>query len=154
MRYDFDKAKAYCFKLFKFRLRTEKEIRDKLKRRQFCKDVIEDVIEYFKSLNYINDSAFTKSWIESRIQKPFGLKRITYELREKGISERIIEEEIFKLKNFYSEYDIAKGIAEERFRKIIQRIDPEKAKRRIYSFLLRRGFSSDIALDIINKFLR
>lgn len=126
MRCDFDKAKDYCFKLFRFRLRSEKEIRDKLKRRQFCKDIIEDVIRYLKSLNYINDSVFAKNWIESRIQKPFGLRRIIYELREKGISGRIIEEEISKLKNLYSEYDIAKRIAEEKFRKISQRIDLKK----------------------------
>jgi len=161
VRQDFDKAKDYCFKLFKFRLRSEREIRDRLKRKRFSPDIIENIIVYFKGLNLINDSQFTKSWIESRLKKPFGLKRIIYELKDRGISEKIIAEEIQETKKGYSEYEIVKRIVEEKFtpllhprsgfKRQISRIDPNKIKRKIYSFLLRKGFSSDTILDVLSE---
>lgn len=148
---DFNKAKDYCFKLFKYRLRSEKEIRDRLKKRRFSSQIIENLIVYLKSLNYINDSLFTKSWIEARIKKPFGLERIIYELKDKGISEEIIQEEIQKIRKDYSESDRAKRLAQEKF-KSQPRIDPEKLKRRVYSFLLRRGFSPEVIYEVLDEY--
>lgn len=148
---DFNKAKDYCFKLFKYRFRSERETRDRLKRKRFSPEIIENVIIYFKGLGLINDLLFTKSWIEARLKRPYGLKRIIYELKNKGISEKIIEEEIQEIRKSYSEYDIVKRIAEEKFKGLNLRIDPDKIKRRIYSFLLRRGFSPEVIYEVLNQ---
>jgi len=152
---EFDKAKDYCYKLFRYRFRSEKEIRHRLRKRKFSKNIIERIIFYFKGLNYIDDSSFTRSWIEARLKKPYGLRRIEYELRNKGISEKIIKEEIERIKD-YSEYKIVKEIVEEKFTQPLHakqalRIDPNKLKKRLYSFLLRRGFSPEIILEVLDN---
>jgi len=161
---DFKKAKDYCLRLFKYRFRSEREIRDRLRRKKFSPEVIEKVIVHFKGLRFIDDAIFTKSWIEARLKKPYGLKRIIYELKNKGISEKIIESEIQKIRLGYSEYDTIKRIAEEKFTQLLHtragfkrqnlRIDQDKVKRRIYSFLLRKGFSSDVILEVLGQWER
>ena len=144
----FQKAQAYAFLLLKFRLRSEKEIRQRLKRKKFDDDVIEKTLYFLKDRGFIDDEKFAKSWLESRIQRPLGLERLRQELKIKGITQEIIEEEILKLKENYSESQVVSSLAKARFKKI-KGIDRNKAKERIFRYLIRRGFSSDTIIDTI-----
>ena len=136
------KAKEAIYRLLKFRLRSEKEIRDKLRAKGFADHIIEHSIEYFKNLELMDDRTFAREWITSRLARPFGKNRILYELKEKGIDPEILREELDCATRQYSESDIATALALRQSLKY-KNIDRPKMKQRVYSYLLRRGFSSD-----------
>lgn len=143
MARDIGGAKEYVFRLLALRPRTEKEIITKMKQKGFDQDVMADVIGLLKDYNYINDAEFACIWVKNRCQlKPMGKRRLNQELYEKGVDKQIIEAELTRLSP-EMEYSMAKRITD---RKLARgRVEP----RRLYSFLIRRGFSP----DVINKIL-
>lgn len=145
-----DKAKNYAFLLLKFRPRSEKEIYERLKRKKFNAEIIQKTLFFLKDRGFVDDKYFAKAWVESRIKKPLGLRRLKEELRIKGVAQEIIDSQINETKQDYSESDIVRKIAKDRLRRI-KGIDPQKAKRRIYAYLLRRGFSPEAVVDAINQ---
>lgn len=147
------KAKDYAFLLLKFRLRSENELRQRLKKKKFDADIIEMTLFFLKDKGFIDDNYFAKTWIESRIKKPLGIRRLKAELSIKGINKAIIDTQIDEIKKSYSEEDIVGGIAKDRLNKL-KGIDPQKAKKRVYAYLLRRGFSPEVVIDVISQIKR
>ena len=135
------KARESAFRLLKLRPRSEYEIRQKLERKQYTDDIIDETTEYLKQLQLIDDRRFTKAWINSRLARPFGLNRIRQELKLKGIEDQIIKEELATAKETFTEDEAVLALAQRRFKRY-KNIEPIKAKRRTYEYLVRRGFSS------------
>lgn len=145
------KARAYAFLLLKFRLRSEKELYLRLRKKKFEPRVIEQTISFLKEKGFINDRDFAKVWAESRIKNPFGLRRIRDELKLKGIDKAIIDAQISQIKEDYREEDIVLKIAEEKYKKLKTSLGPQKAKLRIYGYLMRRGFSPETIIEALRK---
>jgi len=143
------KVRAYAFLLLKFRQRSESEIYQRLKRKKFDEPLIKDTVTFLKDKGFIDDKLFAKAWIESRIKKPFGLRRIKQELKLKGIDKEIIDKQIGEIKEKYLEEEIVLKVAQDRFNRL-KTIDLDIARRRLYSYLMRRGFSPEIIIDTLN----
>jgi len=143
-----EKAKNYAFLLLKFRPRSEYEIYQRLKRKKFEDKIIKETISFLKDKAFLDDEAFARAWIEGRLKRPFGLRRIRQELKLKGISQETIDKQIAAVKEGYCEESIVAKIAKDRFTKL-KSVDPDKARRRIFDYLLRRGFSPDIVRDTL-----
>src|SRR3990167_4198604 len=97
----FRKAQTIVFRLLKFRLRSEKELQEKLKAKKFPASIIQQTIRYFKDLRLIDDHKFAREWASSRLKKPFGLNRIRLELTKMGISTAIAEEILKEAEDHY-----------------------------------------------------
>lgn len=136
--------------LLKFRLRSERELRERLKKKKFDSEVINELLQYLKGHSFIDDNLFARSWIESRLKKPLGIRRLKLELKAKGVDNSIIENNALELTGIYSESEIVERIAKERLKRY-KNIEEQKAKQRLYGWLLRRGFSPEIISDAINK---
>ena len=144
------KAKADVFRLLRIRLRSEREIRAKLKEKKYEPAIIDEVVEYFKGIEQIDDRRFAKGWIASRTLKPFGLSRIKSELIQKGIARDTIEEELEKAAVNFSEEDAVLALAKKRAAKYAG-VDPTKRKQRVYGYLLRRGFSPGSVMKALHR---
>ncbi len=144
------KARNYSFLLLKFRPRSEKEIYQRLKNKKFTPEVIRQTIDFLKDKGFIDDHYFARAWVEARIKKPLGIRRLREELKIKGIDKDIISDIIGQIKENYQETEIVSALIQERLKKLTN-IDPLKAKRRTYAYLLRRGFSPDIVIDVLNR---
>jgi regulatory protein len=81
--------------------------------------------------------------------KPFGIHRIRYELKLKGINETTINDELAAAFHNYSEHDSIRPLIQKQMKKYAG-IDALKKKQRLYHFLNRRGFSQ----NIINKTIK
>ncbi|MCK9594195.1 MAG: regulatory protein RecX [Candidatus Omnitrophica bacterium] len=145
-----EQAREYAFFLLKFRLRTEKELYQRLKRKSFSEGCVNKTLEFLKAKRFIDDRLFAKAWVESRLKKPLGLRRLAAELKIKGVAEEIINSRLNEAKKGYSEEDVVKEIIRQKQEKT-RGIDPLKAKKRIYSYLLRRGFSPEVVIDSISR---
>ncbi len=146
----FQKAKDYAFLLLKFRLRSENELAGRLKQKKFESAVIKKVISFLKEKAFLDDQEFAHSWISSRAKRPFGARRLRQELRLKGVDRDIIEAELARMSEVYPEGEVVSRLAGSRFEKL-HGIEPHKAKRRIYEYLVRRGFSMDIIRDTLEQ---
>lgn len=143
------KAKNYAFRLLKFRLRSEAELEQRLKRKKFTQEVIRQTINFLKEKKFIDDREFARCWIESRLRQTAGFRRIRQELRLKGIDPGVMQEEIDSARQGYCEGEITLRIAKEKISQL-KGLEPAKLKRRIYAYLLRRGFSPETVIETIN----
>lgn len=148
----FDKARDYAFLLLKFRLRSENELVERLKLKRIPGETIKEVVSFLKEKRFIDDSVFARGWINWRLKKPLGLRRITQELRQKGVDKEVIEQEIAKVKD-YSENKTVLELAKGRLNRL-KGIDQVSARRRVYAFLLRRGFSPGAVIEALNQLCR
>ena len=71
------KAFSSAIRSLKLRDHSEKEIRDKLKQKEFNNSVIEKAIAKLYKLDFLNDERFARIWVSDRIKlKPKGKKAL------------------------------------------------------------------------------
>jgi len=145
-----EKARAYAFLLLKFRLRSEVELRARLEQKGFSAELSRETVNFLKDREFINDRVFAKGWVASRLKRPLGIGRIKQELIAKGLDKGIIEDSLVEAKKDYSEEQVVSRLARQRFSRL-GNIEPQKAKARLYAYLLRRGFSPDVVSEIIKQ---
>lgn len=145
-----ERAREYAFLLLKFRPRSERELWERLKKKKFSPEIIKMILSFLKDKNFIDDDYFAKSWIDSRLKKPFGIRKIIGELKQKGIDREIIETQINRIKKNYVESDIVLEVAKKRLERF-KGLDPQKSKMRLWGYLIRRGFSGDSITEVINQ---
>lgn len=143
-------ARAYAFLLLKFRLRSQSELLQRLKQKGFSEELSRETIDFLKEKKFIDDRVFAKGWVGSRLKRPFGLRRIKLELSAKGLDKEIIDEALSRAKKDYDEKEVVADLARQRLFKQ-KGIEPQKAKARVYAYLLRRGFSPDTVNDVIKQ---
>jgi len=148
----FAKARDYAFLLLKFRLRSVNELVGRLKLKKIPEETIKEVVSFLKEKRFIDDNIFARAWINSRLKRPLGLRRIKQELRQKGVDKEIIEAQTAKIKD-YSEVETVLDLAKGRLSRL-KGIDQISAKRRVYAYLARRGFSPEVIIDTLNQLCR
>ena len=146
----FNKAREYAFRLLKFRMRSKKELYQRLKRKKFEEETIERVIAFLKEKEFVNDKEFARAWVESKLRRPLGIRRIKQELQIKGIDKKTIEDVLARAKKGYNEDSTVFKLAKRRLARL-KGIEPRKVKTRLYSYLLRRGFSPEVVSDVITQ---
>ena len=106
------------------------------------------MIEKLRSLNYVNDHSFARTWALSRVQdRGYGPGRIERELTTKGISPSVIGEIIGEIFDQENERETAKKIILKRFGET--NLKEPKTLRRAVALLLRRGYSEQVILDLL-----
>ena len=110
---------------------------------------IKQVLTRLKELKYLNDTEFTKNYIENRIEfRPRGKYLIKRELKQKGIhpdlAERITEE------TYEDEEEAASRAFAQKLKKI-QSYPRPKQKEKAMRYLASRGFRFDTIYKIINN---
>jgi regulatory protein len=148
---EIEKAKQAAFRLLSYRIRSCQELADKLKEKGFSKEVVKTVVKDLKRIDYLNDSDFSKEFVESRlIHNPKGKKLLRYELIQKGVESKIIDKVIEEKIPPEKEENIAKVLA----RKVWNRkkgLEENKRKMQTYNYLARRGFPISLIVETIKK---
>ncbi len=145
------RGKEYLLRLLSRRIYSRYEISRKLNNKGYPEKIIADLIFWLENNNYINDELFAEMWAQFRLKnKPIGRYKLNQELRIKGIKQDIIQKVMDKTYKEIDELILARNLIKEKIvsskiKNII--IDPKK----IYNFLLRRGFSTEISKNIYNE---
>lgn len=146
---EFQKLLDRTLRLISRRPRSEREIRDYLKRKKSLPRLIEAVVKKLKQLRQIDDSAFALWWVEQRSTfRPRGKFGLTMELRQKGIDrvtiKKVVEEKV-------DELPLAKKVAQKKF-KAYKNLPREERYQKMSAFLARRGFSWETIRKVVAKF--
>jgi len=150
---DLTQAKNYAFRLIKFRARSEKETRDKLKKREYPPEVIEEVVAYLKKTKQLDDRLFAKLWVDSRIKRSLGIARLRFELRNKGIDKNIIDETLGAACENYSEEAAIRKVIEHKL-KSLTRFSADKKLSRLYGYLARRGYPKGLVVALLFEYIK
>lgn len=135
------KCKDYAYLLLSYRMRTKKEMEQRLVAKDFSFSVIKEVIKDLEKQGLIDDQKFAQSFAHDRINFSLKGKHLIFaELRKKGIDRKdivsvlndpeIVEGEENALKRIIAKY-------QNRYKKLPF---PER-KQKFYALLTRRGFS-------------
>lgn len=121
--------------LLSYRMRSEWELRDYLKRKDADPDVIDKILNKLSDTGYVNDEQFAKRWIENRrLMKATSKRRLAQELRQKRISSEIIDQALAEDET--DEREVLRELVEK-----MRRRYPEDIK--LMQYLARQGYSYD-----------
>ena len=136
MKILFHRAKEKALYLLDSSYRTEREIRDKLKKGLYPDEIIVEVVSFLKEYNFINDYRYACLFIEYKSAKK-SKKQIVMDLIKKGISKDIIDK-AFEV----ADYDDSKSL-KAIISKNVSRYNLRDSKdlARFYRYLLGKGYS-------------
>ncbi len=144
------KAKLTVERALKIRLRSLKEIEDKLSRKGFSPSIIQETLSYFIKVRLVDDALFTKAWIQSRLIKPFAAERIRSELILKGIDSEIIRSEMDKVIDQFENDEMIKNLIN-KMKIRYKNVTLNKRHQRAYGYLSRRGFENSTIMKVIKQ---
>lgn len=142
-----EKFRNKVLKYIVYKKRSEEEIRQKFANED--ENMVEDAIEYFKELNYINDYDYVERTIKEFIAlKKLSIKEIEYKICQKGVKKTLVDDYICKNKETMLEYEISSAKA------IILKKQLNSEEKDIRDYLYKKGYMSEsinIAFDDINE---
>ena len=137
-------------KFIGYRSRSEKEIIDRLRKKKIDEKMISEIMAKLQEWKFIDDIAFAKQWIESRVvNRHKSIRLVRLELLKKGIKKEIIDS-LFE--NLSKESDVIS--IEAIIRKKIKRLNIQDRNdlQKLSRYLLGKGFDWETVKEAINKF--
>ena len=133
-------AKIKALRLLECMERTEQQLRLKLKQKGFEDVVVEEAIQYVKSYGYINDASYAERFVINK-QNSKSRREIYAMLLQKGIRKEDVDAAMEKQYRDEDAEEAIRRLCEKKHFVASESTDVEKKK--IYDFLLRKGFRSD-----------
>lgn len=132
-----------------YRPRSEREVRDRLRRAGFGPESIDQVIVRLSEWRYLDDADFARRWVESRTgEKPRGRRLLQQELWKKGVDRETAREAIDDAD--LDEAAAAEALARSRLPAYAGE-DPAVARRRLGAYLARRGYGYDVVRGALER---
>lgn len=129
------------------RPRSEREVRQYLKRKNYSEEVIDQILTRLAEVQLVGDRDFAKYWVENREGfKPRSKRALQYELRQKGVS----PEEIARAVQRVDERDSAYRAAHARAQRW-KDLDAQTFREKLSGFLARRGFDYTVTRETVNR---
>lgn len=140
-----DKAYMRSLDMLSRRARSEWELRDYLKRKEYEPEIINQIISRLKNMKYIDDYNFAKSWVDNRrLLKATSKRKLSQELKQKRVEQSVIDKVLAEDET--DEKSVIKDlIAKKRTQSRYQ--DDQK----LIAYLLRQGFSYSDVKDAISS---
>ncbi len=144
------KARDKALRLLAVRARSRRELTDRLTRIGHEADAVEAVIADLEASGLVDDVAFARAWADERVRlKPSGRRRLESELIGKGVPRDVIANVLEEIFEEHSELELAVKAAAKRTRRFVGGAVPPKERARLRAFLLRRGFSHEVATAVL-----
>ena len=126
-------------------VKTEKQIKDKLKKLGYLEEIVDSAVEKLKGYGYVDDGDYAKRFA-STYKGVKGKKLIKLELKKKGVSDVDAENAVSEIE---SQQETVDYLAEKYLK------NKEKDKKNIlkcYKYLLSKGFDYDEAKQAVEKY--
>lgn len=148
---ELEKAKEAALRLIKFRPRSEQELKRRLIQKGFAQPTIETLLAELKGKGFVNDEKFSKYLVTGKLlSKPLGKRALLKELSSKGVSDSLATQAVEQAYAGADELEMAKTAALSRLARL-KGLKKEVAQRRLFGFLSRRGFSSEMIYRVTKE---
>ena len=134
---EFDREKTKILKYIIYKKRSENEVRNKFSS-TINQELLEDIIDYLKEANYINDKEFIEKTVNNFITlKNLSLKELKYKLISKGLNKDDIDDYLYENKEELEEYEIKSAS------NIIYKKSSTMEQEEIKQYLLKKGYKNE-----------
>jgi regulatory protein len=146
------RASDLALQFLGYRARSRAEVRRRLSRKGYEEDIIDQVIAGLTRHGLIDDSQFTEAWVRARSTgRAMGPRRIAWELRQKGVDADLVREAVERI-DPETELGMALKIGRQKAESV--RGEPmQVARRKLAAALQRRGFSWEVAAQVLEMVL-
>ncbi len=148
--------KQRAFRYLGRRLHSVKELKLKLRQKDYEDRLIEKVIEELKEKNYLNDYEFAVQFADENINnKLWGRLKLEAELRKKGIDVEIIEAVLIKKLTGRDDAGNAVLLLQKKLRTIDgTKLNEEKTKLKLMNYLAGKGYDYDAIRHAVEECLK
>lgn len=142
---EFDKEKTKVLKYILYKRRSENEIKTKFA--GIIEDnMLEDIIEYLKQANYIDDKEYIRKTVNNFIAlKNLSIKELKYKLLSKGLNKNDIEDYIYENKEELEQYETKSAV------NVIYKKANSMEQEEMKQYLLKKGYKSENIYKAINE---
>lgn len=144
-----ERAVQQAMLFLSYRVRSESEIRQNLRKHEIPEAVIEQTLERLRQNGLANDSQFASAWVENRnVFRPRSRRMMTMELRQKGLDDEAIQSAVENVDDEALAYEAArKKAATARWKNL----EWNDFRRKLSEFLARRGFSYSVISPVVTR---
>ena len=130
-----------------YRARSEKEIRQNLRKHEMPEEVIEETIERLRKDGLANDNEFAQAWVENRSTfRPRSRRALAMELRQKGLDDETVHSAVSGV----DEEALAYEAAQKRLGRL-KGLEWNEFRKKLSEFLARRGFPYSVIAPIVTR---
>lgn len=139
------KACSFCI----YQERTQQEVREKLKSWRVPAPETEEIIAWLISENFINESRYARQFAGGKFRiKKWGRRKITYELKSKGVSPNVILEALAEIDE--EEYiQTLKGLASAKAATLTEEAHSLTVQKKISAYLLMKGYEPNLVRELM-----
>jgi regulatory protein len=132
-----DKAYNLALAYVARRMRSEGELHDYFRRKQYAPELAEQLLIKLRRLRFVDDAEFARRWVENRRRlKATSTKKLRLELRQKKVNSEVIQTVLAEDET--DERQLLRDLVEKK-RKISRYQDDQK----LMMYLARQGFTYD-----------
>jgi regulatory protein len=128
--------------------KTENELKKKLKEKEYPEKAINQVLDYLRSIGYVNDNSYAESFIGiMKGTAGTSSRSLYYKLAGKGIDADVIQEKLEEAD--IDDYSSALKIAQKKLPGL--KGDKREKTTKLIGYLYRKGFGMDVCRKIIEE---
>jgi regulatory protein len=144
-----EQARALCLRLLTGRSRTRAELSGQLAKRGYPDDVSAAVLDRLAAVGLVDDRDFAEQWVQSRQARAGKSRRaLAAELRTKGVDNEVISTALAGI-DAGAERDRAEQLVQAKLRRETLSGDDARITRRLVGMLARRGYSQNLACEVV-----
>ena len=148
---DEDWAWGYLTRLLSFRPRTEAELRRRLAAQGCSAEVVAKTLSKAKQVGLVDDELFARLYAEDRLlSRPCSRRLLIRELAAKGLPRELAVRAASQALPELSEANLAQKALAGKL-SLWCGLPKDTQRRRAYGFLLRRGFSAELAREVVEN---
>ena len=130
-----------------YRIRSEAEIRQNLRKHEIPEPVIEQTLDRLRQGGLANDDQFARAWVENRSAfRPRSRRMMAMELRQKGLKDEAVSSAIESVDDEALAYEAA-------LKRVTRLKDLEwnEFRKKLSDFLARRGFPYSVIAPVVTR---
>jgi regulatory protein len=136
-----------AYQFLSYRPRSEAETRERLERKGYNSQEIENAFNQLKRMNLLNDTLFAEFWKENRNSfKPKSQRMVSLELRRKGVESEIVREVVGNIDDAENAYRVAVARA-----RTLEKSDFQVFRQKLGGYLQRRGFNYGVINTAVKR---
>ncbi len=129
-----------------------RRFRDKLARKGFSPGILSEVVDDFRNRGLLDDSAFARTYATSRLNaKGHGRHRIRTDLLKQGLERQVVDQTLADIEERTDWLTAARTLAEKRWPRLKSIEDVSHRRKRLYDYLVRRGYDYDIVRRVVDE---
>lgn len=140
----FIRAREAALRTLERTMKTEEEVENKLREKEFDEDTIQRVIALLKEYKLLDDVRYTELYLKEKLRSR-GQKKAKFELLHKGVDKETLEQVLDDFKDSSIEEETCYKLAKKKYDQLVKREpDAFKLKSKLYTYLTGKGYEYEL----------